>query len=267
MTRFKAPEAHVSGSGKPPRARLGERPGMSSGTNKRRKLRDGDAVLLQRESGERLKGLVVGIDDEAVDVVLRGDIGPGELLQISRSVRDDARYEALMEVVRTAPGRSRVRLVGDWQRVQMREFVRVSVYGIPMEVLAEELCDSGGGEDPRERLLRHRDEAPVDDRPPLLLDLSAGGLRFESRETLRLGDTLTLEFSLPSKGPVSVRGEVVRASLAPEPADDSRDTKGPNQYGVRFLHMDESVRVKIMGWVFSEQARRFRVAKRRDGAS
>lgn len=234
---------------------------MASGPRKNRKLRDGDAVLLQRENGERLKGLVVDVDEDAVDVVVRGNIGPGELLQVSRPVADDARYEALMEVVGTAPGRSRVRLVGDWQRVQMREFVRVSVYGIEMSVTAEAPRDA---EDlgPRERLRRRRAEPASDERPPRLLDLSAGGLRFESRELFEPGDTVALEFSLPSKGPVSVRGDVVRASLAPEPAPGAGGARGAHQYGVRFLHMDESVRVKIMGWVFAEQARRFRESKR-----
>lgn len=232
---------------------------MGSGSKTTRRLRDGDAVSLMRETGERLRGVVVGVEDDAVDVVLRGQIADGELLQVSRTIPDDARYEGMMEVVQAAPGRSRVRLVGDWQRIQMREFVRVSVYGIPMNVEGEDREALG----PRERLKQHRSEGPLAYRPPRLLDLSAGGLRFESREEFRDGEALDLEFSLPSSGPISVRGEVVRVRLAPEPAEGAEAASGPHQYGIRFFALEESTRVKIMAWVFSEQARRFRESKRK----
>ncbi len=47
-------------------------------------------------------------------------------------------------------------------------------------------------------------------------------------------------------------------------ADTKADPAHMNQYGVRFLEMEESVRVKIMTWVFAEQARRFHESKKGD---
>ncbi|HKJ24719.1 MAG TPA: PilZ domain-containing protein, partial [Myxococcota bacterium] len=85
-----------------------------------------------------------------------------------------------------------------------------------------------------------------------LLDLSAGGLRFESQAEHATGDVLELHFNLPQGGPVTVRGEALRVV-----GRRTEDT-GPRQYGLRFCDLDESVRVKIMTWVFAEQSRRFR---------
>ncbi|NNL65543.1 MAG: hypothetical protein HKP30_04815 [Myxococcales bacterium] len=226
---------------------------MSSHQNHARGLREGDAVDLQRESGDKLHGVVVRVESDGVDVVVRGPILEGEVLSVSRTVRDDARYTAVMEVIGAAPGRSRVRMVGDWRRVQMRQFVRVAVYGIRMDVRREEpLPEAAPGRD--EKLTRHQNR---DERPPRLLDLSAGGLRFESREAFDCDEPLEVEFSLPQAGPVVVRGVVVRA-----PERKQQDEAQPSEYGLRFLAMDEATRVRIMTWVFAEQARRFRETRK-----
>jgi hypothetical protein len=199
---------------------------------KNQRLHAGDAVALERESGDWMKGVVVAVEEDGIDVVVDGSIVEGELLSVSRTVRDDARYTAVMEVVDAAPGRSRVRLVGEWKRVQMRRSVRVSVF--------DGCLDVGGDDGGR------------------LLDLSAGGLRFESEQEHAPGDVLDLHLQLPQTGPVSVRGEVVR--VIGRRTEDS----GPRQYGVRFCGLDEAVRVKIMTWVFAEQARRFRDSPKPD---
>jgi hypothetical protein len=236
---------------------------MSSTRNHGRRLREGDAVQLERENGETLHGVVVQVKDDGVDVVLRGPIRAGEVLSVSQTVRDDARYTAVMEVVEAGPGRSRVRLVGDWKRVQMRQFVRVSVYGIRMDVRRDQ-PENESERDRDLRLQRHRQQQQAEERPPRLLDLSAGGLRFESRHEYQRGELVEIQFSLPQTGPLTVRGEIVRAQIAPEAATGQE--QGASQYGLRFLGMDESVRVKIMTWVFAEQARRFREAKKRPDA-
>jgi len=205
------------------------------------RLRAGDAVGLERPNGGWMKGVVVRAVAEGVDVVVDGPILEGEVLSVSRTVRDDARYTAVMEVVDAGPGRSRVRLVGDWKRVQMREFVRVAVLGVRLSVETE--ADSEAPDGP----------APAPER---LVDLSAGGLRFESMARYAQGDLLEIEFSLPQTGPVCVRGEVIRV------AGRRNEDAGPRQYGVRSFGVDEATRVKIMTWVFAEQARRFRLAKK-----
>jgi hypothetical protein len=199
---------------------------------KSQRLRAGDAVALEREGGDWMKGAVVSVDADGIDVVVDGALVEGETLSVSRTVRDDARYTAVMEVVDAAPGRSRVRLVGDWRRVQLRRSVRIGVPDIRVRV-------EGGGGGP-------------------LVDLSAGGLRFESHGHYDTGDVLDLTFHLPQSGPVAVRGEVVRV------VGRRNEDAGSRQYGVRFCGIDEAVRVKLMTWVLTEQSRRFRDSRKPD---
>lgn len=205
--------------------------------DKAQRLRAGDTLAFERESGEWMKGVVVLVEDDGVDVVVDGEIREGETLSATRTVRDDARYVTAMEVVSTGPGRSRVRVVGDWQRVQMREHVRVSVFGVRMHVGSGDRTCPGDA---------------FDNRLPRLVDLSAGGLSFESNNVYSTGEVLDLEFSLPQGGPLTVRGEVVR--IMGRRNEDS----GPCRYGVRYCGISEATRVKIMTWVFAEQSRRFR---------
>jgi len=207
---------------------------LESKSEDNQRLRTGDAVALERPNGEWMKGVVVLVEDDGMDVVVDGAILEGEVLSVSCAVRDDARYTAVMEVIDAGPGRSRVRLVGEWKRVQMREFIRVSVMGIAMNVRGDTSTQAG---------------SPVEAR---LLDLSAGGLRFESSESFAAGDVIDVRFNLAQTGPINVRGEVLR--IAGRRNGDS----GPCQYGIRFAGFDEATRVKIMTWVFGEQARRFR---------
>ena len=93
-------------------------------------LREGDAVGLERADGEWMKGVVVVVEADGIDVVVDGPILEGELLSVSRTVQNDARYTAAMEVVSAGPGRSRIRLVGEWKRAQMRKSVRVAVLSV-----------------------------------------------------------------------------------------------------------------------------------------
>jgi hypothetical protein len=207
---------------------------VQSKTTNTQRLRAGDAVALERENGDWMKGVVVLVEDDGIDVVVDGEILAGEVFSVSCAVRNDARYSAVMEVVDAGPGRSRVRLVEDWERVQMRESVRVAVLGLHMDVQGNRAG---------------RASQPVDAR---LLDLSAGGLRFESTASFARGDVVEIRFHLAQAGPVRIRGEILRA--AGRRSEDS----GSCQYGVRFCGFDEATRVKIMTWVFAEQARRFR---------
>ena len=222
-------------SGKPPRP--WENAHVALDLEKRQRLQPGDTVRLERESGEAMKGEVVLAEPEGIDVVVDGPIVEGEMLSVSRTVRDDARYTAVMQVVDAGPGRSRIRLMGDWRRVQLRQFVRVNVYGVALDV-------SGAG-------------AHSEGRTPRLVDVSAGGLRFESWDAYEMGTELELSFNLPQTGPVSVKGTIVRMAES-----RGEGESGPRQYGIRFHGMDEAARVKLMTWVFAEQSRRFREKKR-----
>jgi len=232
---------------------MGRRTGsVSESRSGAKRLRGGDAVLLKREGGQTLHAVVTGVDDGLIDVVVRAEVHEGELRQMSCTVPDDARYIASVEVVETGRGRSRVRLAGAWRRVQLREFVRVAIYGVEIDVTHEDPAADEAPCEQTRRLQRIQEGLEGTARKPRLVDLSAGGLRFESNRRYAEGEKVSVGFHLPHAGAVEARGEIVRAVEA------DGDQRLQNQYGVRFSDVPESTRVRIMTWVFAEQARRFR---------
>jgi len=217
------------------------------------RLQPGDAVGLERDDGEWMKGVVVTAAADGVDVVADGHLHRGEALALSHAVREDARYTAPVEVVDEAPGRARVRLTGPWQRWQMREFVRVDGVGLRVGVHDASRHAARRGRRAADRARRAGDAPPTHaGGEARLLDLSVGGLRFASDALHATGDVLELELHLPRVGPVAARGEVLR--VAGRRSEDA----GARQYAVRFCGLEESTRVKIMTWVCAEQSRRFR---------
>jgi len=207
------------------------------------RLQAGDTVALERADGDWMKGVVVLAEDDGVDIVVDGRLCEGERLSVSRTVHGDARYAAPLEVVSTGPGRSRVRLVGDWYRVQTREFVRVGYLDAGLTIRS---ASAGAAS---------REPEP---RPPRLVDLSAGGLGFESEASYATGELLDLEIDLAQGRPVRVRGEIIRV------AGRRRGESGPCRYGVRFCGMPEATRVKLMTWVVAERVRRLRGSPKPD---
>jgi hypothetical protein len=224
------------------------------------RLRGGDTVHLRRQDGQVLRGVVTSVEDEAIDMVVRSEIREGERLQLSCTIPDDARYTVTVEVLETGRGRSRVRLASAWRRVQLRDFVRVAVYGVEVEVVREDPSAEEASSEKARRLQRIQQGLEGAVRKPRLVDVSAGGLRFESNASYREGEKVTVGFHLPHSGAVEARGEIVRAVEA------DGDHRLQNQYGVRFCDVPEATQVRIMTWVFAEQARRFREVKARGGS-
>lgn len=115
----------------------------------------------------------------------------------------------------------------DITKIQQRAFVRVDAT-VPVKVMARD-----------------------DSEDSLLLslttkDISGGGLRLISKQTINLGVYLTLRIELPEFGTIETPAEVVRV----DKPDNERDLYW---IGVRYIKLPENLRNKIIKFVFKKQ--------------
>lgn len=98
--------------------------------------------------------------------------------------------------------------------------------------------------------IRFRTFGSTQDDTPLVSvmtkDISGGGLRFIYKYSLKLGTRLQLLIDIPDSGVVETLGEVMRV----DKLDDERDIYG---IGIKFLNMPESLRSKIIKFIFKKQ--------------
>lgn len=88
-----------------------------------------------------------------------------------------------------------------------------------------------------------------DNSPPInamTKDISGGGLRIIYKHSIKLGARLQISFNIPDIGAVETLGEVMRV----DKLDDERDLYG---IGIKFLNMPESLRSKIIKFIFKKQ--------------
>ncbi len=217
-------------------------------------LAQGERIRIQGRSFD-VDATVCASGDEELEVVLKDGIGiaAGDTVSILRMVSEDARYRSLAEVDATSSDRVQLNRLDAWKRVQERDDVRVTTHGIRVEVVRKSGAD---GAAPRSRsaarLRRLQRNLEGRHRVPTLVDLSAGGARFETSDSHDPDERLELGFELPEAAPVRVGARVVRV----EDADDPR--RLAHRVAVTFEDLDEDVRTRILTWVFAEQARRFR---------
>ncbi|TAK34227.1 MAG: PilZ domain-containing protein [Chloroflexota bacterium] len=110
---------------------------------------------------------------------------------------------------------------GAVKRLQRRRFVRIDGLSIPTKVdTGKSMLGTG-----------------------MIVDLSAGGLRLTYKGNLRVGDKLSLKFTLPAERPVIVSAEgIVRRAQE-------------HDLGVEFTHIPQSSREAIVSWVLDYQRR------------
>lgn len=217
-------------------------------------LAQGERIRIQGRSFEVDATVCASADDE-LEVRLKEGTGlaAGDTVSILRMVSEDARYRSLAEVDAATSGRVQLNRLDAWRRVQERDDVRVTTHGIPIEVTR---TSDAGTAAPRSRsvarLRRLQRNLEGRHRVPILVDLSAGGARFETSESHDPDELLELGFELPEASPVRLEARVVRV----EDADDPR--RLAHRVAVTFEDLDDDVRARILTWVFAEQARRFR---------
>jgi len=162
--------------------------------------------------------------------------GLGERVFMECRRPNDAVYRALGKVVFVPPESWALRRVGDWDRVQRRETVRVSVTGVDIELLCEE------------------DGTGIASFP--VVDLSCGGARVRTSgvaaSELAPGRRVRCAVGLPDLGAIELRAQVIRASA---PESDER----PGSAALRFLEIDSAVESELARWLQRQQARMARV--------
>ena len=181
----------------------------------------------------------------------------GETLIVESPVPNDARYVTRATVMASSPGTFALKLDPLWERVQQRAFVRIAAHGLTVRVvrLAPPMPGEKG----------NRDEVSADSVYPLL-DISAGGIRFESAGEYEPEEDVICHFELPGSLCFVLPARIVRSPESPSPILEKPSV------GVEFIGLDENNRSQLLRWVYREQVRRHRederqAAEERDGFS
>jgi hypothetical protein len=162
--------------------------------------------------------------------------GEGERVFMECRRHNDAVYRALAKVVFVPPESWALRRVGDWDRLQRRETVRVTPRGLDIELISDE------------------DGTGIASFP--VVDLSCGGVRVRTAGVAALeltpGRRVRCAVDLPDLGAIELRAQVIRAA---EPEADEKSAA----MGLRFIDVDPAVESLLARWVLREQARLARV--------
>lgn len=158
----------------------------------------------------------------------------GERVLMECRVLDDAIYRAQGKVEFVPPESWALRRVGEWERRQRREWVRVAVWkSIDVEIT------------------HAADETGIGSFP--MLDLGGGGMRIATQgaagDTLVPGAQLYCVFELPEAGAFELRAQVLRAD---PPAQDGAEGSA----ALRFVEVDPEVEAELSRWVQYEKMRR-----------
>ncbi|HPG28183.1 MAG: PilZ domain-containing protein [Spirochaetaceae bacterium] len=229
-------------------------------SNKRRILLEaGSLVILHPDGPAGGFPLVVSVDQVADGLHwFLGScdpIGRGETVIVESPVIDDSRYLTRAVVKACSPATFALQLEPVWERVQQRAFVRISAHGLQVRVLrpsshaspVAEAAESGGVPGPEPTQLGH-----VHD----LLDLSAGGIRFQADLDYEQDEEVVCHFELPGSLCFVLPARVVR------PPGEVTGRRKPS-VAVEFVGLDENNRSQLLRWVYREQVRRHRQEQRR----
>jgi c-di-GMP-binding flagellar brake protein YcgR len=168
---------------------------------------------------------------------MQAPVRKGDTLAMSFT-REDAIYDANVRVDATQAEPQPllvIRVVGQVKRTQRRENVRVRV-NVPMELMGAMQVEG-------------RSAPVVIHIKANVLDFSGGGFSLQHKEEIPLGTLLESRFSLPGiNEPFKLAVKVVRCGAEP-------DIHGGHNYrlGVMFLDMHESIRSRMIRFVFGAQ--------------
>ncbi len=225
-------------------------------------IRPGSELFLRPEGSERSGMISVLVDSCEVELIwCKGSCAPlraGDLALLERPVAGDARYVTTAEIEVDSPSRFAIRIASDWQRSQQREFVRISTHNIALAI--ERLERPAGRPAPRRGGRPRRRRATASEPAPLarleMLDLSAGGLRFASKQPFSLEEQIRCHFELPETGAFDLLARIVRIERKTPGYEGSR------WYAAEFSKLGDPQRSALLRWVFQEQLRRHREFKR-----
>lgn len=161
----------------------------------------------------------------------------GDTLVLEYLIEDDGRYLAQGEVEERSPDCTVISLEGEWHRVQDRSFVRISTHGI--EVKLPDISGAALGEEPGEEREGHFE----------MLDVSAGGIQFETDDDFEIGQEFVCQFELSDSSRYEFHSRVVRSEKKPGYASRYR-------VAVEFLDLTEEHCAQLLRWIYQEQSRR-----------
>ncbi|MCP4038716.1 MAG: hypothetical protein GY733_17380 [bacterium] len=214
-------------------------------------LRSGSRLHLHRGGRVRKDPLAVTVDhfqDGQIQIKgASGSLAEGEVVLVEFRIDDDARYLTRGEIEAGQPDRTSIVCDDEWSRVQDRSFVLISTHGLQVDVRPP---TTTGAPD-------EDGDLPVNAGGRfVMLDVSAGGIRFESREPFPIDQQFVFHFELPGQTCYVLPARVVRSVHRP----------GSTQWyqvAVEFIGLDEAHRSQLLQWIYHEQARRHRSAKQR----
>lgn len=212
-------------------------------------LEIGDSLLLTlagTPDGQKFRARVREVDGQVVAVRAPDcTFQTGDHLRVELIIPNDARYVLSMRLRANHNDLITLEPIGEWERVQRREFFRIRTGIIPAKVV-------------RDRRLRTERDAKS---KSCLVDLSAGGALVETDLPVEAEEQLQLRFELPfevvgqeleegqpTRIDVDVPGRVVRATLL------SRRRR--RHIAVRFGILPVALHTEILRWVYALQAKR-----------
>jgi hypothetical protein len=161
---------------------------------------------------------------------------PGQAVRFGFARRNDGLYGIQTVVVKSnKPGIVDLRHTLDIKRNQLRQHVRIET-SLPLTFRLLKATDAEKSEIKTGEITNAR-----------LSDVSGGGLSFIFDRSLRLGDIISLSFTLPGAPCAGIVGKIVHLSLC--------DTKGKTCYRnhVQFLNIESRKREKIISYVFEKE--------------
>ncbi|MDD9971273.1 MAG: PilZ domain-containing protein [Myxococcales bacterium] len=202
-----------------------------------RELIVGETVQLVSSHGSAsCTGIIDALERDLIHLrVQTAQFHKGDVVRIQHVVHDDARYTLNAIVERGGAPLMVVKPLGDWVRIQQREYVRLRV---DAAVWADVHADPVGP------VRRH----PID-MQARVIDISAGGCQLESNQRLQIGDRLFIRFELPETQPIATTAIVVRAG---------RLVKSGSRYGLRFISLTPQLETAILRWIYEQQVARRR---------
>ncbi len=175
-------------------------------------------------------------------------MGLGGAVVLEYMIGEDCRYLAQGKIEARSADRTVISWDGEWRRVQGRCFVRISTHGIEVEVKQPVR--------PAESQDAAADPRPSEDGTCCfeMLDISAGGLRFETPRPFEFDAEFVCHFELPGQSRYELPAKVVRSQRKPGYSDRYR-------VAVEFIDRSEGLRSKLLQWIYHEQVRRHRTTR------
>ncbi|MCP4906826.1 MAG: hypothetical protein GY910_17780 [bacterium] len=160
---------------------------------------------------------------------------------------NDARYVTRATVFASSRETFALKLDPLWERVQQRAFVRISAQGLQVRVVRLATRPSADNEPSAES---------DDDCLQQLLDVSAGGIRFESDGDWDPDEDVICHFELPSSPCFELPAWITRSM------EDLPERSTKPSVAFEFVGLGEDHRSQLLRWVYREQVRRRRAKAR-----